>query len=91
MTDWPSQAADLVEQAATTVRERAVVPVERTIRAIVFGLVVAMAATAALVLLSFGTFRGLVELLQEEVWAAWLVLGGIQVGAGAFLWTKRTP
>jgi hypothetical protein len=57
----------------------------------VVGLVVAMVGLAALVLLSFGTFRGLVELLQEEVWAAWLVLGGIHLVAGGLLWAKRTP
>jgi hypothetical protein len=91
MTDWPTQAADLVEQAATTVRDRAVVPVERAVTAVVFGLLVGMVGLAAVALLSFGTFRGLVELLQGEVWAAWLVLGGIQVVAGGLLWAKRTP
>jgi hypothetical protein len=45
----------------------------------------------ALVLLVFGVFRGGVLIAQGEVWAVWLVLGGIFVAAGLFIWAKRSP
>jgi hypothetical protein len=40
---------------------------------------------------SVALFRGLVELYQGEVWAAWLTMGGIFAIAGAVLWSQRTP
>lgn len=91
MSDWPAQAADAIDNAVAVVRERGVEPARRATRAIVFGVVVGAAATVALFLVAVGAFRGLVELYQGEVWAAWLTLAGIFAVLGAVLWAKRTP
>ena len=91
MSDWPAQAADAIDNAVAVVRERGVEPAQRATRAVVVGVVVAAAASIALLLLAIGAFRGFVEIYQGEVWAAWLTLAGIFAIAGAVLWAKRTP
>jgi hypothetical protein len=90
MTDWTTEATDAIERAVMTVRDKTVVPAQRTTKAIVFGLLAAFFAVPALLLLAVGFFRGLVEAYQGEVWAAWLTLGAICVAAGMFCWSKRT-
>ena len=42
------------------------------------------------IMLAIAIFRVLV-VLTGEVWAAYLILGGIFVLAGAFVWTLRSP
>jgi predicted membrane channel-forming protein YqfA (hemolysin III family) len=91
MTDWTTDAVDTIEKVVGAVRERTVVPAHRVTRAVVFGFLAVFCVLPALVLLALGTFRGGVLVAQGEVWAAWLVLGGIFVLAGAFFWAKRSP
>jgi hypothetical protein len=90
MSDWTTEATDAIERAVVTVRDKTVTPARAITRAIVFGLLAALFAIPALVLLAAGFFRGLVILYQGEVWAAWLTLGAICVLSGMFFWTKRT-
>ncbi|HEX5615300.1 MAG TPA: hypothetical protein VFZ83_09115 [Acidimicrobiia bacterium] len=91
MSDWPAQAADAIENAVAVARERGVEPAQRATRAIVVGVVVAAGVGIAAFVLVIGLFRGLVEVFQGEVWAAWLTLAGIFAVLGAVLWAKRTP
>lgn len=91
MTDWTTDAADAVERVVSTVRDRAVVPVQSATRAVVFGLLAAFLGVPALVFLVIGAFRLVDNYLPGEVWSAWLLFGGIFVTAGAFLWSKRNP
>ena len=86
--DWPTQAADAVERAVSTVRDKTVVPAQRATRAIVYGLLTAFFVLAAVFLLVIGVFRGLV-ILTGEVWIAYFVCGGILVLAGALCWSFR--
>jgi hypothetical protein len=86
--DWPTQAADAVEQAVGKIRDKTVVPAQRASRAVVSGLLTAFFVLAAMVLLVIGAFRGLV-ILTGEVWLAYLICGGILVVAGAFCWSLR--
>ncbi len=88
MSDWTVEAADTIERAVTTVRERAVEPVQAATRAVVFGLLAGFFAASALALLAVAGFRLLT--IGVPVWAAWLILGGIFVIAGGFSWTKRS-
>lgn len=87
MSDWTVETADTIERAVATVRERTVEPAQAATRAVVFGLLAGFFVAAALTLLSIALFRVLV--LAVPVWAAWLILGGIFVVAGAFMWAKR--
>jgi hypothetical protein len=89
--DWADQAVDLVEQAVSTVRDRAVEPAERATSAVVFGLLAAFFVLPAAVLLLIGVFRLVDNYLPGEVWSTWLLFGGIFVIVGGFFWAKRHP
>lgn len=89
MTDWTTDAADKIESVVGTIRDKTVVPAQTVTRAVVFGLLAGFFALTALVLLSLLVFRVLSFFLSS--WAAWLILGGIFVLAGALLWAKRSP
>jgi hypothetical protein len=88
MSDWTSDAADNVERVVTTVRDRTVVPVQSAARVVVYGLLVAFFGLTALTLSAIFVFRLLA--IGLPIWAAWLVLGGIFVIAGAFCWSRRS-
>jgi hypothetical protein len=90
VSDWTTEATDLVERTVGMVRDRTVEPARALTRAIVYGLLAGLVAVPAIVLLTIGAFRGLVLLEQGYTWAAWVTLGGIFLVAGAFCWTKRT-
>jgi len=91
LSDWTTEATDLVERTVAVVRDRTVEPARAVTKGIVYGLLAALIAIPALVLLTIGAFRGLVLIFQGYDWAAWVFLGGIFVAGGAFLWTKRNP
>jgi hypothetical protein len=86
--DWPAQAADAIERVVTTVRDKTVVPAQKATRAVVYGLLATFFIVTALVLLLIGSFRGLV-ILTGDVWLAYVIVGGILVLGGAFLWSRR--
>jgi hypothetical protein len=88
MADWTTDAVDTLEEIVGTVRDKTVVPAQRTTRAIVYGLLVGFFVATALILLAIALFRVLVVLVGD-VWLAYLILGGIFVIAGAFTWTLR--
>ena len=88
MADWTTDAVDTLDQVVATVRDKAVVPAQRASRAVVYGLLVAFFVTVALVMLGIALFRVLVEIVGD-VWLAYLILGGIFVIAGGFVWTLR--
>jgi hypothetical protein len=91
MADWTTEAVDTIEKVVGAVRERTVVPAQRITKLVVYGMFAAFAVVTALVLLVLGAFRGGVLIAQGEVWAVWLVLGGIFVLLGLFFWAKRSP
>jgi phosphate/sulfate permease len=92
--DWVVSTADTIERLVDSVRSKTAEPAERVARLLVFGILAAIVGLAAGVLAVVGLFRGLVVLLdvvwQPEVWLAYLILGGIFLMAGLFLWRKRT-
>jgi drug/metabolite transporter (DMT)-like permease len=90
VADWTTDAVDNLENIVTLVRDKTVVPAQKATKAVVFGLVVAFFVVTALLMLAIALFRVLV-VLTGEVWASYLILGGIFVIAGALVWTLRTP
>jgi hypothetical protein len=90
MADWTTQAADAIETAVAAVRDRTVVPARKATKAVVFGLLATFFVVTALVMLVVGLFRLLV-ILTGEVWASYVILGGIFVIGGTFCWSKRAP
>jgi len=88
MADWTTDAVDTLDQVVGTVRDKAVVPAQRASRTVVYGLLVAFFVKIALIMLGIALFRVLVVLVSD-VWLAYLILGGIFVIAGGFVWTLR--
>ena len=89
MGDWTTDAVDALERAVGVVRDKTVVPAQKASRAIVFGLLVAFFVLVALFMLAIALFRVLV-ILTDEVWLAYLILGGIFVIGGTFCWARRS-
>ena len=90
MADWTTDAVDTLEKVVAPVRDKTVVPAQKATKAVVFGLLVAFFVVIAALMLAIALFRVLV-VLTGEVWVAYLILGGIFVIAGAFVWTLRSP
>jgi Putative Actinobacterial Holin-X, holin superfamily III len=90
MADWTTQAADAIENAVAAVRDKTVVPARKATKAVVYGLLAMFFVGTASVLLLIGLFRVLV-VVTGEVWAAYLIVGGIFTIGGAFCWAKRVP
>jgi hypothetical protein len=89
VADWTTDAVDALDNAVGLIRDRTVVPAQKASRAVVSGLLVAFFVLVAVFLLAIALFRVLVVLV-DEVWLAYLILGGIFVIAGAFCWTLRS-
>src|SRR4051812_8244511 len=85
--DWPAQAADRVVDLVDQVRAKTTGPAISAARAVVFGMLIAILGTAALILLVVGLVRILTVFLP--VWAAHAVVGAVFVGTGALAWNKR--
>ena len=90
MSDWSTDAVDALEHAVGLVRDKTVVPAQKASRAVVSGLLVAFFVLVAVIMVAIALFRVLVVLV-DEVWLAYLILGGIFVIAGVFLWALRSP
>ncbi|HEX3426944.1 MAG TPA: hypothetical protein VHT30_12485 [Acidimicrobiales bacterium] len=92
--DWTTEAADRIEAVVTSVRDKTTVPVQKIAAIVVYGLVVAVAAPAALLLLLLGVLRLHVYLPYHpegrRVWTTYVGLGAIFTALGAFMWRKRT-
>jgi hypothetical protein len=86
--DWAARTADSIERVVTTVRDRTTRPLLVAGRAIVFGLLAAVVAVAAVVLLSIIIVRVLV-ILTDRAWLAFLILGLLFVIAGFVLLRLR--
>jgi hypothetical protein len=90
MADWTTQAADAIENAVSTVRDKTVVPARKATKAVVYGLLATFFVATAAIMALIALFRVLV-VITGEVWAAYLIVGGIFVIGGAFCWAKRAP
>ena len=87
--DWTVQAADTIETVVVTIRDRTAVPLETITRAVVYGVLIAVMGTAALVLSTIALVRGLSYFL--EVWAVDAIIGGFFTLVGLLLWRTRRP
>lgn len=87
--DWTVQVADTIESVVGSVRNKTAVPLETIARALVYGILIAVVGTAALVLSTIILIRLGSYVLQ--VWAVYLILGILFSGLGLLLWRKRRP
>lgn len=87
--DWTVQIADTIESVVGSVRDKTAVPLETVARGLVYGILVAVIGTTALVLFTIIVVRLLSYLL--EVWAVYGIVGIVFSGSGLLLWRKRRP
>src|SRR5579864_5662787 len=96
--DWSVQAADLIETAVVTVRDKTTVPLRTAARAIVYGIALSVVAVLTIVLAIVAAVRGLTLVLTPLVghgpghhhrfWVSYALVGGIFASAGLFLLRK---
>jgi hypothetical protein len=93
--NWAADLADTIDRyvgkVRTTVTERAVLAV----RAVVFGIVIAIAAPvtfALLLILGTKLVQRIVAIATDHdssIWASYMIIGGLLVLAGSFMMRKR--
>jgi hypothetical protein len=88
--DWAAQTADSIDKIIGSIRSKTTTPLERLTRVVVYGVLCAILGLVALVLLAIAAVRALDELIPGEVWPAHLIIGGIFIAVGLFMWWKRT-
>src|SRR5579862_732833 len=93
-SDWTVMLTERIESVVSTVRDRTTVPVTKIVRALVFGMIIAVMGTVALVFAVIGLLRLHVYWWfhpeGRKVWVTYVGLGAIFMIAGAFAWRKRT-
>jgi hypothetical protein len=90
--DWTVVVAGRIEAVVTTLRDQTTEPVTKIARAVVFGFIIVVMSSAAVVLGVIGVLRLHVYLpFQPEgrrVWVTYVGLGAIFMLVGAFFWRK---
>ncbi|MGH9068242.1 MAG: hypothetical protein ACRD0J_12270 [Acidimicrobiales bacterium] len=85
-SEWPTKAAESLENVVGAVRARSVKPLQTIARAIVFGVVAAVMGAVLLIFGAIGILRLLnVYAFPGQEWASYLVVGGLFTIAGVFL------
>src|SRR5256885_17164380 len=87
-SDWATRTADSIERVVTTVRDRTTRPLLIAGRAIVFGLLAAVAGIAAVVLLWI-TLGRVLGILTGRAWLAHFISGPLFVIRGPVLLPLR--
>jgi hypothetical protein len=87
--DWPAQAADTIVDVVGKARQKSTGPALTVVSGIVHGLLVAIAATMAMILLVVGLVRLANNWL--DVWLTYLILGTVFVLTGLLMWRQRAP
>ncbi len=88
--DWTADLLDRLDHVIEVVRSNTTDRLVRIARLLVFGLIAAVVGVMALILLLIAAIRVLDVVLPRTVWLPDVVLGAIFLGAGLFLWSKRT-
>jgi uncharacterized BrkB/YihY/UPF0761 family membrane protein len=93
--DWPSQAADAIERAVGSVRDKTTGPLLKLAKGVVYGTFAALVGVTALVIAVIGAIHALDNYLPDSVfgerhmWAVHLIVGLVFVVSGGILWSRR--
>ncbi|MFP5317926.1 MAG: phage holin family protein [Acidimicrobiia bacterium] len=87
--DWASETADKLEQLVDKVRSQTTDRLVSIARIVVFGLLAAIMGIMAAVLGLAAAVHFLDEMIPQEVWLTYLIVGAIFTGVGLFLWSKK--
>lgn len=88
MEEFAARFAEMLEQLAIKIRSFTVDRIAQGLRLTTLGIIAAGLGFSALVFLSLAIFGALEIPLTTA--GAWGVVGVVLVGAGTFLWIKRT-
>ena len=96
--NWAPDLADTVERVVGSVRDKATVKAVTVVRALVFGLLISVAAIVALILVVILSTKLLQRVINiggaiehdSAVGLSYLLMGAILVAAGFFCMGKRT-
>src|SRR5262245_51064068 len=86
--DWATQLVDTLDAAIISIRSRSTEPVLRVVRTVIFVLMALGLAVSALLLLTIAGVRFIDVYLPGNVWATYLLLGGIFVLGGWLCYRK---
>jgi hypothetical protein len=95
--NWAAELADTIERTVATVRQRTTRPLLLAYRGVIFGVVAAIGAGVAVVLLIIALVRALQALLDlafdhhDSVWISYLLVGAVFSVAGLIVMKKRFP
>ncbi len=91
MSDWSAETADTIERLVVSVRDKSVVPAQKAVRGVVFGIIILMLAVVAAVVMFFGAFHLLNRLLPGKAWVVHYLFAAIFFIIGGVLFSRRTP
>lgn len=86
--EWPAQAADAVVDTISKVRDKTTKPALTAARALVYGIIVAVVGSVALVVALIGVIRAADNYLPGAIWSIYLGLSVIFGLTGIYLLRK---
>ncbi len=89
-SDWTTDLLDRLDHYIEVVRSNTTDRLVKVARLLVYGLIAAIAGAMAGVVALIALIRILDVVLPREVWLPYVLLGAIFLGAGLFLWSKKT-
>lgn len=87
--DWATDLTDRLDDIVAKVRAQTTDRIRRVVRLIIYGLVAVLMGGMAAVLAVIAAVRAADRLIPQEVWLAYLIMGGLFTAAGGLLWSKR--
>ena len=88
--DWAAQLTEKVGQLVEIIRDHTVRPVQKFVRAVIFGSLAFSVVLFVLVAFVIGVIRLLNnEVFDQRVWASYLLIGGIFVATATLISRMR--
>jgi len=91
VTDWTTQAADVIENTVATVRDKTVQPATSVVRAIVFGVLALLLFLPALILSGVLVFRVLFIAFESHPSVPYGIVSALMLLGGAVCMALRKP
>lgn len=89
--DWGAQLSTSFLDLVDGVRGKTTGPILKIARALVYGLVIIVAALMMATFVLIALVRLVDNLVPGAVWGTYLILGGLFLLLGMILWSRRTP
>ena len=89
-TDWTKDLLDRLDHYIEVVRSNTTDRLVKVARLVVFGVIALILGSMAGIVALIALVRVLDIVLPREVWLPYVLLGAIFLGAGLFLWSKKT-